>query len=430
MIFASVLVEKPDVHIPEWSAEGLVVDIWRRQTAGPAELGYTIAVQERYFARPMLPHEFVIPALIRRRHRSPAEHHKAQTGKIRTFDLWQLHPPLKHGADREEEGYTVMGYGLMEPWIEHTARSERHGRAHGKGDMHLVYDAVSIRQIDDHRCREIVPWQLDALDALDLKEARRRSVEGRVGERDRLSGTAGGAGGVQYKGGIAAVLGGIRDRLTAVGCQQLAHADWPVQSLQVLELSLLHRRRHGMDRDPRHRHMKHDYVVQSQCLSLHEKVVYEIGLGKVVRDDKVRQALAAYSLRDLLCEKGAVGRHQRHVRAYHIQPIDREYGLRAGRAEKADAGTVLARHAERRKHRGIALPLPEHKPIGVLSAAVLQSSSVQVADICVGHVTNIFPRLLALPDTLSALYLRGNTVVTHVFRFLCICNINVMSVPL
>ena len=52
-----------------------------------------------------------------------------------------------------------MRYGLIEPRIEHPARRDRHRRSHGEGNMHLIYDAVSIAQIDDHRRRKVFPGE-------------------------------------------------------------------------------------------------------------------------------------------------------------------------------------------------------------------------------------------------------------------------------
>ena len=47
-------------------------------------------------------------------------------------------------------------------------------------------------------------------------------------------------------------------------------------------------------------------------------VVYKTALRKIVRNNKIRQILAAYRLHDLFREEGAVCRNQRDLRACHI----------------------------------------------------------------------------------------------------------------
>ena len=150
-IHAALFVQKPDLHPREGPADRLVVQIRRGQAAGPAELGYAVPVEKRHLARSVLAQEFVKSVLIRRGYRSASEHHIPQAGKVRAFVLGHLHPAFKHGADGEQKGDSVMRYGFMEPRVEHAARSERHGRPHGKGKMHLIDDAVGIAQIDNHR---------------------------------------------------------------------------------------------------------------------------------------------------------------------------------------------------------------------------------------------------------------------------------------
>ena len=224
---------------------------------------------------------------------------------------------------------------------------------------------------------------------------------------------------MQDKRGFTAVFLGIGNRVTAVCFQQLVHADRPVQSLQEAKLGFLNRRPRGVDRNARHRHMKYDHMVQAKLFLLYEKVVYETGLGKVVREDKVRQLFAADGLGDLIREQGAVGRYERYVCAHRIQPVYRRQDLCGGRSEQADTGAVFARHAEGREHRSIAFPLAEHQPVGVFPGAVLYGGPVQIADLGVGDVADVFPRFLPHRDPFSELCLCGDTVHTDVERPLC-----------
>ena len=177
-----------------------------------------------------------------------------------------------------------------------------------------------------------------------------------------------------------------------------------------------------MDRDARHRYMKHDHVFQAQLFSLHKQLVYEIGLRKVICNNKVGQLFAANGFCYLFRKKRTVGRYERNIRSHHIQTVDRKDSLRAGRSQNPHASVVFARHTESREHRGIALPLAEHKPIGVFSGAVLYGCPAKIADIRVDNVADILPGFLARSDSFSDLCLFGNTAISHVRCVLCMIN--------
>ena len=241
-----LLVKQTDGHSRQRVADRLVVQIRRGKAAGAAKLGQPVAVQDGNILAPaVLNEEGMVSFLVPGRNGRAAKRHETKAGEIKGFllRLRHLHPALKHGSNRKQEGNAVRRDGLVEGRVQDAGRNQDHARTHGKWKMHLVDHAVAVAELHDHGRHQIVKGKSKVFH---LIEAGGSGIEGLVRERDRIAHAAGRSRGMQNDRGFTAFILRVGDREGLIGGQQLVHADRAEDPLQVAVLDLLAHGEHRM----------------------------------------------------------------------------------------------------------------------------------------------------------------------------------------
>ena len=185
--------------------------------------------------------------------------------------------------------------------------------------MNLIDDAIGVAQIQHRRGHQMIEGQGHILYH---HKALRHRVQRTVRHRHRLSGPAGGTGGVNDECGFVCLLPGVPHRTPAEGSQQGLHTDRPIERLHGGVFNLLSRRHHRHGGSARHRHVQEDHMTKPQLLAPDKKLPDQIRLGQVIRNDEVRQLLLEDGLLDPFSVKGRPGSHQGNLRSHHVEAIE------------------------------------------------------------------------------------------------------------